>query len=113
MGVSGRNGAKWVTVTILVYVNLINYMDRLTIAGKMKMALQMGDSRIEYGTVRSCNCNTAGLGYLEVGLKCPYKYPPWALRFDRTIMLLDMDSPSDKSALLLLADVQILGCYTY
>jgi hypothetical protein len=39
-GISGRNGAKWVTVTILVYVNLINYMDRLTIAGKWKLALQ-------------------------------------------------------------------------
>jgi hypothetical protein len=45
-GISGRNGAKWVTVTILVYVNLINYMDRLTIAGKWKLALQVDDSCI-------------------------------------------------------------------
>jgi hypothetical protein len=30
----GTSGAKWVTVAILVYVNLINYMDRLTIAGR-------------------------------------------------------------------------------
>jgi hypothetical protein len=43
-GISGRNGAKWVTVTILVYVNLINYMDRLTIAGKWKLALQTLDT---------------------------------------------------------------------
>jgi hypothetical protein len=49
VGVSGRNGAKWVTVTILVYVNLINYMDRLTIAGKWKLALQVDDIRIAYG----------------------------------------------------------------
>ena len=25
---------QWITVAVLVYVNLINYMDRLTIAGK-------------------------------------------------------------------------------
>ena len=31
---TATSGAKWVTVAILVYVNLINYMDRLTIAGR-------------------------------------------------------------------------------
>ena len=28
---------QWITVLVLVYVNLINYMDRLTIAGKNEM----------------------------------------------------------------------------
>ena len=31
---SGRVAARqWITVAVLVYVNLINYMDRLTLAG--------------------------------------------------------------------------------
>jgi hypothetical protein len=42
--VSGNWLSKWVTVTILVYVNLINYMDRLTIAGKMKITLYIWDT---------------------------------------------------------------------
>ena len=28
---------QWITVAVLVYVNLINYMDRLTIAGMKKI----------------------------------------------------------------------------
>ena len=30
------SGRQWVTVSVLFFVNLINYMDRLTIAGELK-----------------------------------------------------------------------------
>ena len=31
---------QWITVAVLVYVNLINYMDRLTLAGEKKQLCQ-------------------------------------------------------------------------
>jgi hypothetical protein len=40
--VYGVSAAEWMTITILCYVNLINYMDRFTIAGKTIFILIMG-----------------------------------------------------------------------
>ena len=32
---------QWITVAVLVYVNLINYMDRLTLAGKILVSAEL------------------------------------------------------------------------
>ena len=32
---------QWITVAVLVYVNLINYMDRLTLAGKSFVSAEL------------------------------------------------------------------------
>ena len=32
---------QWITVAVLVYVNLINYMDRLTLAGKIFVSAEL------------------------------------------------------------------------
>ena len=39
---------QWITVAVLVYVNLINYMDRLTLAGETKNSCV---SRIDFVTL--------------------------------------------------------------
>jgi hypothetical protein len=38
----GMSVGEWLTIAILCYVNLINYMDRFTIAGKTIFILDMG-----------------------------------------------------------------------
>lgn len=43
---------EWLTIIILCYVNLINYMDRFTIAGKATLYFSV-DSVIGYGVSRS------------------------------------------------------------
>ena len=37
---------QWITVSVLVYVNLINYMDRLTLAGKYSPSLTISPTSV-------------------------------------------------------------------
>lgn len=57
-----HRGAKWVTVAILVYVNLINYMDRLTIAGIL--------DKIQ----KEFNANDAMMGLLQTAFIVSYMF---------------------------------------